>query len=134
MQTKSVSSAFTTNKVEETRDFYIKHLDAEVSFDCGWYVNLVFGYNNSSLQFMSPQRPEHQLSSSAGLIYNFNVDDVDGEYERLVNEGLEIIVPLEDHSWGDRGFGIADPNGITIYIYSDREPTEEFSKYYTNMN
>lgn len=130
MKASSVSPAFTTNKVEETRDFYVKHFNAKVTFDCGWYVNLEFGSETESLQFMSPQMPEHKLSSGDGLIYNFMVDDVDNEYERLTGEGLSVVVPLEDHPWGDRGFAIQDPNGISLYIYSLREPTEEFKAYY----
>jgi len=30
----------------------------------------------------------------------------------------------------DRGFAILDPNGVTLYIYSDREPAEEFKQYF----
>ena len=130
MKANSVSAAFTTDKVEESRDFYVKYLDAKVTFDCGWYVNLEFGGKSSTLQFMSPQQPEHQLSNSAGLIYNFAVDDVDKEYERLTQAGLTAIMPLEDHPWGDRGFAVQDLNGITLYIYSEREPSEEFKQYH----
>jgi uncharacterized glyoxalase superfamily protein PhnB len=130
MIASSVSAAFTTNNVEETRDFYVKYLGARVTFDCGWYVNLEFGSKHCSLQFMAPQESHHQLSNSAGLIYNFDVEDVDGEYERLTGEGLTPVVPIEDHPWGDRGFAVQDPNGITLYIYSEREPTEEFKQYY----
>jgi len=43
MNANTLSSAFTTNKVEESRDFYVKYFDAKVTFDCGWYVNLEFG-------------------------------------------------------------------------------------------
>lgn len=130
MKATSVSSAFTTEKVTETRDFYVRHFGAKVTFDCGWYVNLEFGSPTASLQFMSPTQPEHQLSSGAGLIYNFMVDDVDAEHQRLTSDGLAVIVPLENHPWGDRGFAVQDPNGITLYIYSEREPTEEFRQYY----
>ena len=79
---------------------------------------------------MSPQQPGQPLGNSAGLMYNFAVDDVDAEYERLTTAGLDAILPIEDHPWGDRGFAIQDPNGITLYIYSDREPSEEFKQYY----
>ena len=79
---------------------------------------------------MSPQQPEHKLSSGAGLMYNFAVDDVDSEYKRLTDAEIPIIVPLEDHPWGDRGFAVQDPNGISLYIYSEREPSEEFKQYY----
>jgi hypothetical protein len=37
--------------------------------------------------------------------------------------GLVALMPLEDHPWGDRGFGIQDPNGIVLYLYSEREPS-----------
>ena len=130
MKIRSISAAFTTHKVTESRDFYVKYFDANVTFDCGWYVNLAFGNESTTLQFMSPQQPEHQLSSGAGLLFNFSVDDVDEEYQKLTQAGLAVVVPLEDHPWGDRGFAIQDPNGISLYIYSEREPTEEFKSYY----
>ena len=69
MKANSLSTAFTTNKVEESRDFYTKYLDAKVTFDCGWYVNLEFGNKSFTLQFMSPQQPEHQVSRSTGCAY-----------------------------------------------------------------
>jgi len=130
MNILKLSAAFTTNKVEESRDFYVKHFGARVSFDCGWYVDLEFGDASNSLQFMSPQQPEHLLSNGAGLIYNFSVDDVDREYQRLTAAGFEPVVPLEDHPWGDRGFAIVDPNDISLYIYSEREPSEEFKAFF----
>lgn len=130
MNIQSVSAAFTTDKVAESRDFYVHHFGAKVTFDCGWYVNLEFGKPTSTLQFMSATQPEHQLSSSTGLMFNFTVDNVDQEHQRLTAEGLTVIVPLEDHPWGDRGFAVQDPNGITLYIYSEREPDEEFRQYY----
>lgn len=133
MKIKSLSTAFTTDKVEASRDFYVQYFGAKVIFDCGWYVNLQVDNESSTLQFMSPQQPQHQLSNSAGLMYNFSVADVDAEYKRLTAAGLDVIVPLEDHPWGDRGFAIHDPNGISLYIYSEREPDEEFRQYYKNI-
>ena len=130
MKARTVSAAFTTNRVGETRDFYVRYFDAKVTFDCGWYVNLEFGSEAATLQFMSPQQPEHRLSSGDGLIYNFTVDDVDSEYRRLTGAGLAVVVPLEDHPWGDRGFAVQDPNGISLYLYSEREPSEEFRQYF----
>ena len=47
--------------------------------------------------FMSPQQPEQQLSSGAGLMYNFAADDVDAEHKRLTDAGLEVVFPLDDH-------------------------------------
>ena len=125
-----LSACIATEKVEESRDFYIKHFNAKVIFDCGWYVNLEFGKQTSQLQFMAPREPGPPVCNPAGLMYNFSVDDVDQEHSRLTGEGFTPIMPLEDHPWGDRGFSIQDPNGITLYIYSDREPSDEFKQYF----
>ncbi len=65
----------------------------------------------------------------AGLMYNFCVEDVDAEHNRLKDEGLVAVMPLEAHPWGDRGIAILDPNEVTLHIYSDREPSDEFKQY-----
>lgn len=100
-----------------------------LALDCGWYVNLQIGKETSELQFMAPREPGPPACNPAGLMYNFSVDDVDAEYDRLTAEGLTPVMPLEDHPWGDRGFAVLDPNGITLYIYYEREPSEEFKQY-----
>ncbi len=124
----SLSPCIITTKVVESRDFYIKHFAAKVTFDCGWYVNLEFG-KGASLQFMAPQ-PDQPACNPAGLTYNFRVSDIDAEYELLISSGLVATMPLEDHPWGDRGFAVQDPNGVVLYIYADREPSPEFKQYF----
>ncbi len=128
MQTQSLSPCITTAKVAESRDFYVKHFKARVTFDCGWYVNLELG-QGASLQFMAP-RLDQPACNPAGLTYNFRVADVDAEFRSLAASGLAAIMPLEDHPWGDRGFAVEDPNGIVLYIYSEREASDEFKPYY----
>ena len=128
MLVQSLSPCIATAKVTETRDFYVKHFGAKVTLDCGWYVNLEFG-KGASLQFMAPQ-PDRPACNAAGLTYNFCVADVDAEFQSLTASGIDVIIPLEDHSWGDRAFAIQDPNGIVLYIYSEREPSPELKQYY----
>lgn len=128
MLVNSLSPCIVTTKVEESRDFYCKYFGARVTFDCGWYVNLELG-GNTSFQFMAPQANQ-AACNPAGLIYNFNVPDVDAEFQALTACGLVAVMPLEDHPWGDRGFAVQDPNGILLYIYSDCEPNDEYKPYY----
>jgi uncharacterized glyoxalase superfamily protein PhnB len=130
MKANAISPCVVTDKVDESKEFYGKHFGAEVTFDCGWYVNLKFGKDGSTIQFMAPQNSEQPKYGGAGLMYNFEVADVDQEYERLAGQGLKAVMPLEDHPWGDRGFAILDPNGIMLYIYSSREAREDFKKYF----
>lgn len=130
MKTTNLSACIVTEKVEQSKAFYLKNFDAKVIFDCGWYVNMAFGSKTATLQFMAPQHPEQLTYKGEGLMYNFEVDDVDAEYERLTRLGNTPVMPLEDHPWGDRGFAILDPNGIVLYIYTSKEPAAEFKPYY----
>ncbi len=45
--------------------------------------------------------------------------DVDEVYERL-KEKVKVVDDIEDKTWGDREFTIADPDGYFITFYSAR--------------
>ncbi len=130
MKTKDLSTCFCTTEVASCRDFYIKHFAAKTVFDCGWYVSLRIDQNGPEISFIKPQEGMPTFGGK-GVMLNFNVDDVDEEYTRLTKAGLEVAMPLEDHLWGDRGFSVVDPIGNSVYIYSEREPSEEFKQYFT---
>ena len=87
------------------------------------------GEAGATIQFMEPQG-EMPTYTGTGITLNFQVNDVDAEHKRLMDAGLQEAMPLEDHPWGDRGFSVIDPIGTSVYIYSDREPSEEFSQFY----
>ena len=129
MKTKELSTCFVTSEVDVCRQFYQRLFSAKAIFDCGWYVNLRIGGNGPSIQFMQPQEGMPTFGG-AGVMLNFKVEDVDSEHTRLLEAGLQAVMPLEDHPWGDRGFSITDPIGNSVYIYSDREPSDEFKQYY----
>ena len=129
MKTNELSTCFCTNDVDACREFYQRHFGAKIVFDCGWYVNLYIGGDGPAIQFMRP-RGEMPVYGGTGVMLNFNVDDVDAEHKRLTEAGLQTAMPLEDRPWGDRGFSVIDPIGNSVYIYSDREPADEFKPYF----
>lgn len=129
MKTYELSTCFCTNEIALCSQFYQHCFAAKVIFDCGWSVNLRIGGEGPSIQFMQPQN-EAPVFSGGGITLNVKVDAVDAEYERLSGAGLEIVMPLEDHPWGDRGFSVTDPIGNAVYICSDREPSNEFKQFY----
>jgi uncharacterized glyoxalase superfamily protein PhnB len=51
-----------------------------------------------------------------GLLVVFVVDDVDGEFERLEREGVEITTPIQTESWGERFFQVTDPGGVVVQL------------------
>ena len=131
MKTKELSTCFCTTQVDACKAFYSKYFSAKVTFDCGWYVTLRINEDGSEISFIQPQ-DDMPAFSGTGIMLNFKVDDVDQEHDRLKNEGLQVVTPLEDHPWGDRGFSVIDPIGTSVYIYSDREPSDEFKQYYVS--
>jgi uncharacterized glyoxalase superfamily protein PhnB len=126
-----LSTCFVTNAVETCREFYQRHFAAKTVFDCGWYVNLRFGADGPTIQLMRPQG-DMPVFGESGITLNFKVDDVDAEHQRLMAAGLQTAMPLEDHPWGDRGFSVIDPIGNAVYIYSDREPADEYKPYFND--
>lgn len=125
-----LSPAISVENPTVGRDFYVKHFGAKVEFDCGWYISISIG--DCELSFMKPQSSEQPMFDGKGLMYNFELENVDEKYNRLIIAGIKAIIPLEDHPWGDRGFGIVDSNGIILYFYKKIEPTEEFKHYFKN--
>jgi len=130
MKTSVLSTCFCTTKVSECREFYLNYFASKATFDCGWYVTLRINQDGPEISFIQPQE-NMQVFSGEGVMLNFKVNNVDSEYSRLTKSGLTVAMPLEDHPWGDRGFSVKDPIGNSIYIYSDREPSEEFKQYYS---
>ena len=129
MNINQISFGFTTDKVQETKAFYERYLGATTIFEKDGYINLKFGNLSNVVSFVAPQNPEEKASDSTGLGFGFTVDDVDLAYEEISSAKLNIEMPFQDHPWGERGFGIKDPNGLTIYIYSITEPTDEYKQY-----
>jgi predicted enzyme related to lactoylglutathione lyase len=115
MNSKAIVPLLTTNKLTETRDFYRGYLGFEVLMESECYLGLRLGEGGLELGFM-PESEEHPLSSGAGLLYCFPVENVDAEYEALQKKGAPLAGPPEDMPWGDRRVYMADPNGITVYL------------------
>jgi catechol 2,3-dioxygenase-like lactoylglutathione lyase family enzyme len=62
-------------------------------------------------------KPEGMRGRRAdGLLVVFVVDDIDGEYRRLQDEGVSIATPIQTEPWGERYFQVMDPNGVPIQL------------------
>lgn len=131
MLPKDISPTVTVDDLGPAREFYTTLLDGRITFDCGWYMEIKFN-DGPTLHFMQPQSPDQPVYRT-GLTYNVKLsgrEEVQAAHDRLTEAGLPLIMPLEDHPWGDRGFCTLDPYGVALYIYVDIEPSEEFKQYY----
>jgi uncharacterized glyoxalase superfamily protein PhnB len=131
MQIKRVDSTISTYKLQESKQFYIKHFGFRLVYESDWYIELLpQDLETAGISFVLAQREEGEIFNGRGLILSFEVTDVDKEYARLKAEGLEICQELQDKPWGERSFVVDDPNGIHVYIYKLIPPTPEYHKAY----
>ncbi|MFJ3582810.1 VOC family protein [Streptomyces sp. NPDC090127] len=127
-----------TRDVAAARDFYTRHLGFEVTFEADWYVSLrrpdTPQYELALLDHAHPTVPTgHRVALQGGLLLNFEVEDVDAEYQRLVAEGrLPEVLPLRTEEFGQRHFIVAAPDGVLIDIITVVPPSEEYAAQYTD--
>ena len=58
-----------------------------------------------------------------GAFVVIEVDQVESLYQCAVEKGLPIQQELKDRYWGHRGFCVREPNGLTLYLFSESEST-----------
>jgi catechol 2,3-dioxygenase-like lactoylglutathione lyase family enzyme len=130
MNIKRIDATISTNKLSESRDFYIKHFGFELVYESDWYIELLSPTLAAGISFTLPQRDVGEFFTGQGLILSFGVDDVDAEYERIKNEGLTIQQELQNKPWGERSFVVNDPSGVHVYIYTLIPPEPEYQVIY----
>ncbi len=103
-----------SNRPDETRDFFVDLLGFEVAMDLGWVVTVV-----------SPTNPSAQVTivgndDMAAPGISVEVADVDAVHAKALEQGFEIAYPLRDEEWGVRRFMLREPSGTIVNVLSHR--------------
>ena len=112
-----------TDRMDETRDFYVALLGFVVGFEHpDWYVQLA-SPTHPQLQIGIVRRdaeftPQAFQQPAQGVILSAQVDDVEAAYSTAKGRGFDIALELRDESFGMRRFMVADPNGLLVNIFS----------------
>ncbi len=136
MKLSSFYPVIAAERIAESRDFYTRWFGFEVTFETDWYVSLrrpgPTAYELALLDPTHPTLPEGYREPVRGLLLNFEVEDVDAEWERLVvGAGLKAELPIRSEEFGQRHFIVADPNGVLIDVITEIEPTGEYAEAFT---
>ncbi|MGC4938198.1 VOC family protein [Kribbella sp. DT2] len=133
MNLSSFYPVIATARLRESQDFYTRLFGFETAFEADWYVSLKRpGYELALLDPTHPTIPEGYRRPVQGLLLNFEVDDVDAEWQRLVIEqGLDPELAIRSEDFGQRHFIVADPSGVLIDVITEIPPTEEFAQAFT---
>ena len=104
--------------IEKSKHFYKTVLGQKIINDFG--RNVVFEGGLSIWQrdyalnlIFQEKRAENAVGGNNFEIY-FETEGLDDLYDRLVNEKVEVIHSVMEHSWGQRGFRVRDPDGHIV--------------------
>ena len=136
MTYQDVYPVFITKDLSACKVFYSQWLHFQVAFESSFFILLVSeGDRPYSLGFMTEVHPSSPpsnpaMNAQAGVFLTLQVANVRADYERLRSAGLEMHYHLHDEPWGQRRFGLVDPNGMYIDVVEQTEPAAGFWEGY----
>lgn len=126
-----VYPVFITDKLEETINFYERYFGFEKLFESSFFVLLQSqGEQKSCFAFMSEAHPTAPPSPGVfngnGSFLTIEVADANAVFQEVKKRGLKITYTLKDEPWGQRRFGVLDPNQLWVDVVQQIEPVEGY--------
>lgn len=134
MKCTSYYPVIMTGDVPGTAAFYREHFRFTPLFTSDWYVHLQsIEDEHVTLAVLDGQHetiPPSGRGKAAGILLNFEVEDVDAVYVACRAAGLPILKDICDEAFGQRHFITADPNGVLIDVIKPIPPSAAFAAQY----
>lgn len=114
-----------SDRLAETRDFYVDLLGFEVGFDSDWFVQLSAPDSEATIGIMRRDHelvPEQVRGAASGLYVTVVVDDVEPVFARAEKLGAQVVEPPTDLFYGQRRMLVTDPNGVLVDVSSPTAP------------
>jgi catechol 2,3-dioxygenase-like lactoylglutathione lyase family enzyme len=115
-----------------TVEFYTRGLGLDLLFESDFFVLLALpGEDRGAVAFVLEEHPTAPPSGPAmtpgsSSFLTLQVADAVGTLEDVVRRGVDVEYQLRDEPWGQRRFGLLDPNGLFIDIVEQRDPDPHF--------
>ena len=121
MQVTASAISLNVEDPEASAAFVKRHFGFEEAMAADGFVSLTRPDAGFNLIYLRTGLPTFKPASMAGhradgLLIVFEVEDIDAEYQRLQQEGVQITTPIETEEWGERFFQVTDPNGVVIQL------------------
>lgn len=134
MKTTSCYPVLMTADVAGAAAFYAANFEFTAMFTADWYVHLQSVHdpavNLAILDMYHHTIPAAARGKTGGIILNFEVEDVDSHYARLVDGGLSIALPLQSEDFGQRHFIVKGPDGVLIDVIQPIPPSAEYAEMF----
>ena len=122
-----VQSRIVTDDVEGLAAFYAGLLGVSVPLN-EYYVEVPAGpvtVGFSKRRFTEYREEDHPAAAGQQrrdeVILDFEVPDVDAEYERIAGLGVTVVMPPKTQPWGSRSMIFRDPGGNLVNVFSRKD-------------
>src|SRR5438045_2231710 len=111
-----------TRDVPALRRFYEAVLEVDAQGDATF---VQFSMQGAALSIFSEEGMEHMAPASlhgagtGSYTIEFEVEDVDQEYERITAMNVPIVKPPTTQTWGRRSVWFRDPDGNIVNFYAN---------------
>jgi predicted enzyme related to lactoylglutathione lyase len=109
---KLYGACIQTHRITTLVDFY------KTIFGYSPEVNGGVDYRFYDAQLILYRLEDAQAPATRNAALIYAVDDVDTEYQRLLDLGITVNAPPTDKPWGVRSFIINDPDGNTVSFFT----------------
>ena len=121
MRTTASAISLNVDDPAASADFVKRHFGFEEEMAADGFVSLAHPTAGFNLVYLRTGLPTFKPPALAGrradgLLVVFVVENVDAEYERMVDAGVEVTTPLETEEWGERFFQVTDPCGVVYQL------------------
>ncbi len=135
MLINSLYPVICTDKVLESKTFYMDYFDLELTFEADWYISMRTKHEPhfelALLDYRHESIPDGFRIPTKGALINIEVPDVDAVYGRLSTAGLPMVRDIRSEAFGQRHFIIKDPSDLLVDVIQNIEPSEDFADQYT---
>jgi uncharacterized glyoxalase superfamily protein PhnB len=118
--------AYATDKYEETVEFYHHGLGLEIAeswdrstSDKGTLFTAATGIIEVVKRSLDESHGEWVNHQPQGFTIVVEAEDVDRFYKQISGRGINITEGLTNQKWGHRSFRVSDPNGVSLYFFSE---------------
>ncbi len=117
-----ISTEIYTSDVDACERFYVSHFGFRVKSQAEGFVVLQhIQHPEYELLFCQPNSPFvhpvfHPEFDGKGVIIQFEVENVEQEYKRIKDSGIDIVVELTKEEINGHHFTIKAPGGLLIDI------------------
>jgi catechol 2,3-dioxygenase-like lactoylglutathione lyase family enzyme len=118
---RNIYAVICSDRLAESRDFYVRLLDLEPVFEDPEFYVLLQSPANADVQLAFVLRTHDSVPaafqhSPRGVLVTVEVPAADSVHARARAFGLPIVQELRDEEFGQRHFMTVDPNGLLVDV------------------